>query len=178
MRNRREHLRCTNVRSAKHSYLAIGIGQGGRPLHRVVAIIGFVFEGVPLAFRGIATANILKDDHKSARCSPNPKDQTVAFVIWCALQQDGKLSFGLRPINISSENNAVAHLRRDSMLGRHFKRFDRVNGARAQGQAKCCREQQNSLKARSSRIGADHIASTQKFCHDAVTLSLTLANTT
>ena len=43
------------------------MGQGGGPLDRVVAVVGLVLEGVPLALGGVAAAHVLHDDHVAAR---------------------------------------------------------------------------------------------------------------
>jgi len=62
-----EHLRGTDVGTAEHANLAVGIRKGGDPLDGVVAVFGFVDEGIPVSLGGIAAANILDDHDVAAR---------------------------------------------------------------------------------------------------------------
>ena len=130
-----QHLCRAHVGGAKHSNLAIGIRQRRGPLYRVVAVIGFVFEGVPLAFGRIAAANVLKDDDESACCRTNAEVHAVVLVVRRALQQHGKFSVRRWPINISSENNAVAHLRFYATFDRYGICFGGMGNACDQNQA-------------------------------------------
>src|SRR4029077_14374867 len=58
-----EHLRRADVGPANHADFAVGIRQGGDPLDGVVPVLDFVPEGIPLAFGGVATANVLHTDN-------------------------------------------------------------------------------------------------------------------
>src|SRR5436189_2118912 len=90
-----KHLGCSNIRPAEHSDAAIGVWQRSGPFDCVVAIIRFVLERVPLAFRGVATAHILKDDDITAGGGLQPKRYAIVFVVRSALQQNGKLAVGV-----------------------------------------------------------------------------------
>ena len=83
-----EHLRSSHVGPAEHADFAVGIRQGGGPFDGVVAVVGLVFEGIPLALGGVAAAHILHDDQVAARGSCAAKVGCVVLVIGRALQQD------------------------------------------------------------------------------------------
>ena len=93
-----QHLRGADVGAATHADLAVGIGQRGRPLHRVVAVIRFVLEGVPLAVGGVAAADVLNDDDVAASGAPfTPKPA------------ESRLSYGVRS---EEPGNCLRHLGR------------------------------------------------------------------
>ena len=76
-------------RSRRTSDLAVRIGQRRRPLHRVVAVVGFVLERVPLALRGVAPADVLDDDDVAAGGALHPEAAVTVLVVGRALQQHG-----------------------------------------------------------------------------------------
>ena len=116
MSNRRQHLGGANVRSAEHPDFAIGIRQRRRPLDRVITVVGFVLERVPLAFGGVAAAHVLKNDHKAARSALQAEIHAIVFVIRRALQQHRELAVGGGTVNIGSKRHAIAHLHGDIPL--------------------------------------------------------------
>src|SRR4029077_19154396 len=67
MSDGREHLRRTDVRAAEHADLAVRIRLRGDPLDRVVAVVRFVDERIPIAVGGVAAAYILQKNHISTR---------------------------------------------------------------------------------------------------------------
>ena len=76
-----EHLGRTHVGPAKHPDFAVRVGKRRRPLHGVVAVVGFVQEWVPFAFGSIAAANILNEDHIPARGGFQAEPGSAVFVI-------------------------------------------------------------------------------------------------
>ena len=113
VRDRRKHLGCANIRSAKHSDFAIRIRQRCRPFDSVVPVIGLVLEGVPLALGRVAPAHIFKYDHISARRALQAKINAVVLVVRRALQQDRKFSVGLGPKDVRLERDAIMHFHFD-----------------------------------------------------------------
>ncbi len=104
-----QHLRSADVRSAEHSYSSIGVGQSSRPLDGVVAIVGFVFEGIPLAVGGVAATDVLHDDHISTGRALQAEIELVVFVVRGALQKNGKFSLCFRAVDVGAELYSVAH---------------------------------------------------------------------
>ena len=49
------------------------------------AIVGFVLEGVPLAFGAVAATDILHDDYVSASCTRKAHAYFIIFVVRRAL---------------------------------------------------------------------------------------------
>ncbi len=82
-----EHQRSADVRSAEHANFAVRMRQRRGPLHRVVAVVHLVLEGVPLALGGVAAAHILDHDHEAARDSLAREVGAAVLVVGCALEQ-------------------------------------------------------------------------------------------
>src|SRR6476660_8163290 len=81
VRDCRKHLRGAHVRPAKHSDLAIRIRKSGGPLDRVVSVVRFVFECVPLAFGGVAATNVFDNHDESTRGTLQAEISLVVFVV-------------------------------------------------------------------------------------------------
>lgn len=114
-----EHLRGAHVGTAEHTDLPIRIGQSGRPLHRVVAVLRFVAEGVELAARVETAARVLEDDHVTVRGQRVAQVLAAAPVIGRALKQHREFALGARPVDIGYQRNAVAHGGPDAKLRPH-----------------------------------------------------------
>ncbi len=108
-----EHLRRAHVRSAEHADFAIGVRQSCRPLHRVVAVVDLVLEGVPLTLGGIAATDVLHDDHEASGDSMAREVGGIVLVIGRALQKDREGSFAGGTIDVGLERDTVAGLHRD-----------------------------------------------------------------
>ena len=83
-----EHLRGSDIGAAEHADFAVGVGEGGGPLDGVVAVVGFVLEGVPLALGGVAAAHVLHHDHEAAPRRRDGEIGAVVLVVGRALQED------------------------------------------------------------------------------------------
>jgi hypothetical protein len=105
-----------SICAAEHAHLAVGVGQSGGPLHRVVAIVGLVLEGVPLALGGVPTAHILHHHHVAARNRLPGKVRGAILVIGRSLQKHGEVSLAGRPVDVGPERYAVARLHSDIAL--------------------------------------------------------------
>ncbi len=86
MSDRREHLGCPDIGTAKHTYLAVGVRQSRSPFDRIVAIVRFVLEGIPLPIGAIATTNVLDDDDVAPSCGLETEASGLALVVRSALQ--------------------------------------------------------------------------------------------
>ena len=60
--NRSQPLRRSDIGEAVHADLAIGAGQGRRPLDTVVAILHLVLEGVERPLRSVLSSHVLDRD--------------------------------------------------------------------------------------------------------------------
>ena len=107
--NRGEHLGCSNVRPAEHSDSSIGIRQRGSPLYRVITVIRFVLENVPLTFGGVSPAHVLENDNVPSSGRLQAEADAVVLVVRCALQQNWKLAVGGGAKDVGVEDHAVAH---------------------------------------------------------------------
>ena len=104
-----EHLRGTDIGSAEHADFAVGMGQRGRPLDGVVAVVDFVLEGVPLAFGGVAAAHILDDDEVTTRRGGEAEGGGV-LVVGRALRRTGYCHRrGVVDVGIQSDTVAGLH---------------------------------------------------------------------
>src|SRR6266516_5553018 len=137
MRDGRQHLRGSNVRTSKHPHLAVGIGQRGRPLHSVIAVVRFMLEWIPFAVRCVASTNVLNDYDIAAGCSLHTEADRVRadLVVWSALQKNRKVPVRFWPIDVSSKSRAIAHFCHDTVFDGHGVRFSRPSGLRSNGQA-------------------------------------------
>ena len=106
----REQLRGSHIGAAEHADLAVGVGQGGGPLHGVVAVFDLMLEGIPFAFGGIAAAHILRHYHEAAQCAHATKGGGVALVVGCAGEQHREASVACGAIDVGEEGDAVAGL--------------------------------------------------------------------
>src|SRR5215475_3019366 len=82
IRDRGEHLRGADVGAAEHADFSVGVGKRGGPLDRIVSVVGFVDEGVELAFGAVAAARVFGDDDAAALCAANAHVRFVAAVVW------------------------------------------------------------------------------------------------
>ena len=135
MSNRCQHLRGADIRSTPHSDLAVRIGQGCGPLNRIVAVIRFMFEGVPLAVGGVTATHILNDDDVSSGRRLEAKSHSSALVVRRALQQHGKLPCHDRPVNVGAKNDAIAHRDGHTAFRRDFVGFGGLQQRRREDQA-------------------------------------------
>ena len=113
-------LRGPDVGTAKHSDLAIRIRKRRGPFHRVVTILRFELEGIPIAFRGVAAADILRDHHVTSRRGLQAELHVAFFVIRRAHQQHRELAVGFGAVDVRAQSDAVAHLCRDVLLHYNF----------------------------------------------------------
>src|SRR6201998_1226392 len=114
-----EQLRGTDVRAAEHADFAVRLRQGRGPFDGVVAVLRFVAEGIPLAFGGESSADVLNHDEIAASGRLHAKGARVVLVRGGALQQDGVFSVGPRTIDVGIEDRAVAHLGGDVAINNH-----------------------------------------------------------
>jgi len=105
-----EHLRCADVGTGEHADFAVGMRQSGGPFDCVVAVVGLVLEGVPLALGLIAAADILRDDHEAVFDGFWAEGGEVVFVIRGAHEQDVEGAFASGAIDVGEEGDAVAGL--------------------------------------------------------------------
>ena len=111
---RRQPLRRAHVRRAVHSHLAVTPGLGRYPLHRVVAVVHLVEEGVEVALGRIPAPDVLYDDRVAVACGadgvhcPRPA-RGGGLVVRRPLQQRGNLAFGLRAEDVGVGGYAVSH---------------------------------------------------------------------
>ena len=104
-----EILRRAHVGAAEHADFAVRIGQCRGPLDGVVAVVSFIFEGIPFAFGGVSAADVLSDDDVAAGGGFQAKIHFAGFVIGRAHQQHGKFSFDFGAVNIGAQGDPVAH---------------------------------------------------------------------
>ena len=74
--------------------LPLELGQRGGPFDGVVAVVGLVLEGIPLALGGVAAADILHDDEIATSGGGAAEVGGVVFVVGRALEEHGE--FGRR----------------------------------------------------------------------------------
>jgi hypothetical protein len=114
-----EHLRSADVRPAKHADLAVRIRLSGNPLDGVVAVLGFVEEGVPVTVGSIPAANVLNEDDVAVGGSALREVDVVAPdspAIGSALKEDREFTVGIRAIDVATENDAISHFDFDIAL--------------------------------------------------------------
>ena len=111
-----EHLRGSDVGTAEHADFAVGVGERGGPFDGVVAVVGLVLEGIPLALRGVAAADILDDDEVATQGGATAEFNAVVFVVGRALEECGEFSIARRVVDVCAEGDAVAGLHGDSAL--------------------------------------------------------------
>ena len=122
MADRSEHLRGADIGTAQHADLAVRMRQCGGPLHRVVAIIDLVLEGVPLAVGGVAAAHILHHHHEAARNCLGRKFSGSVLVVGGPLQKHRERTLADWAIDVGLERDAVARLHRDVVLEEDLRR--------------------------------------------------------
>src|SRR5689334_12419092 len=130
MCNGSQHLCCANIGAAKHSNSTVGVWQGCGPLDGVVAVVGFVFEGVPLAFGGIASAHVLNDDDVSARRASKTHAYFIVFVVGSPLQEHRKFAIGFGTEDVGVKSYAVTHFYGNVVLVGNGVRFGGPGEAR------------------------------------------------
>ena len=111
-----EHLRGSDVGSAEHADFAVGVGKRGGPLDGVVAVVGLVLEGIPLALGGVAAADVLHDDEVSAGGGGAAEFGGVVLVIGRALEEDGIFAIAGGMVDVGVEGDAVAGLHGDAVF--------------------------------------------------------------
>src|ERR1039457_4181071 len=116
MADGRQHLGGTHVGAAEHADFAVGMGKGSRPLDGVVTVVNLVFERIPLAFGGVATAHILNDDDEAAQGATTAEVGGIVFVVGGAGEEDGIGSGGGWLIDVRMEGDAIAGLHGDVAL--------------------------------------------------------------
>ena len=112
----REHLRRAHVGPGKHAHLAVGVGQRGDPLHGVVAVVGLVFEGIPLTLGGVAAAHILHNHQVATRGSLAGEVGGAVLVVGCALEQRWVFALAGWAVDVGTQGDAVAGLHGDALL--------------------------------------------------------------
>ena len=120
-----EHLRGSNVGPAEHADFAVRIRQRGSPFDGVVAVVGLVFEGIPLALGGVAAAHILHDDEVATRRGGAAKVGCVVLVIGRALQQRRVFAIARGVVDVRTQGDAVAGLHGDAAFDRDVRRLAR-----------------------------------------------------
>src|SRR6185312_2084373 len=104
-----QHLRRADIGAAEHSNFSVGIGQGGGPLNRVVAVAGLVHERRPVAARCVAPARVLNDYNVTPLRSLVASIGAARLVVRSSLQEDGELTLRRRTKNVGPEHDAIAH---------------------------------------------------------------------
>ena len=103
-----------HVGEAHHPHPAVGAGQAGRPLHRVVAVVRLVPVGVELAFGGVAPPAVLDRHHiplggEPGRMGAAESRDAGPLVVDGAGQQDRELGAGLGPVYVGPQDRPVPH---------------------------------------------------------------------
>src|SRR5262249_23282430 len=99
--------------------VAIRVGQLGRPLNAVIAIVELVAVGVEAGSLGHpAAAHVLNDHDVTALGGPQGIESEVgelpeALAVGCAQQQDGVTTIPGRAVHVCAQDRTVAHWGRD-----------------------------------------------------------------
>ena len=116
MRQRGEPLGHGHVGDAEHPDVAVAVGQAGRPLHRVVAILGAAANDVVrVAVGREATPGVLEDHdvvvgHDTTGVERGrQRDPRMGLVVRGTGQQDGEPARLVRPPDVGAQHDAVAH---------------------------------------------------------------------
>ena len=118
----REELGDAGIGEAVHPHLPVGSGEAGRPLNRVVPVLGLVLKRNELTTGRGGAAHILH--HHQVPLAGIPAWVRVGdilrarLVIRQAHQDDWPGPFTGWPVDIGIERCAIAHLRRDVVLDR------------------------------------------------------------
>ena len=120
LQRRRHPLRGPDIGEAVHADLAVGTGQLGRPLDGVVAVLGFVAEGIERALGGVLAAYVLDHDDVAVRGVELRWRIDVGLgrvlVVGQAHEDDGIAAGELGAIDVGVERDPVAHLGGDVQL--------------------------------------------------------------
>ncbi len=119
MRDGGQHLGGAHVGPAEHADLAVRVGQGRCPLHRVVPVVRLVLERVPLALGRVPPAHVLDDDDVAARRGHHAESVAAVLVVRRALEKDGERAVGPGAVDVGLQRHAVPHLDRHARLERH-----------------------------------------------------------
>jgi hypothetical protein len=103
-----EHLGCADVGAGEHADFSVGVRQGGGPFNGVVAVVGFVLEGVPLALGGVAAADVLSDDHEAVLDGFGAKGGEAVLVVGGADEEDVEGTITGGAVDVGEEGDAVA----------------------------------------------------------------------
>src|SRR6478752_4635059 len=98
-----EHLRGSDIRSTKHADFAVGIGKRGGPLYGVVAIVGLVLEGIPLALGGVAATDVLHNDKVATGGGRAAEVGFIVFVVRGALKKRRVLAVTSGVVDVGAE---------------------------------------------------------------------------
>ncbi len=133
MRRCGEHLGGSHVGATEHADAAVGVWERGRPLDAVVAILRFMNEGIPLAFRGKPPTDILYNDDVTLRRCHGKKSviPAIYFAVGRSLQKDREFSGAVGTIDIRAQSDSVAHLGRNVAIQFHgisFGAYERREG--------------------------------------------------
>lgn len=109
-----KHLRRAHVGAAEHPHFAVRKGLSRDPFNRVVTILGFVDEGIPLAVGSVAAAHVLQENDIATRGGTLREIDVVTPrngpAVWRTLQEHREFALGIGPEDIAAQNDAVAHL--------------------------------------------------------------------
>ena len=108
-----QELRRAWIGEAVHTYLAVRLRKAGGPLDGVVAVVGFVDEGIEEAVRLVLAAHVLRDDDVAMGGVEAGRGIDVRLrdvLVVGEPQQDDGIGTGLvRCKYVGAQNDAVAH---------------------------------------------------------------------
>src|SRR6185503_12460193 len=113
-----QHLRGSDVRTAKHPNLSIRLVQLCGPFNRIEAILTLIAKRIKLSTRCETTTRVLEHDNISVRGQLICHSWITGSVIRRPCQENWKLLVAHRPIDIRHERHTIAHLYADTRLNR------------------------------------------------------------
>src|SRR6185369_4961246 len=114
--HRREHLRCSDIRTAKHPDFSVRLLQLCSPLNRVETIGALIAKWIKLSTRCKATTRVLQNDDITMRRQLVRESWIAGPVVRCACQENRKLLVTHRAIDIRYKRHTVSHLHADTGL--------------------------------------------------------------
>ena len=109
--------------------------ESGSPLDGVVAVVGLVLEGIPLAFGGVAAADVLHYDEIATRGGGEAEGSGIVLVVGRALKKRGIFAVTGGVVDVGVEGDAVAGLHGDAVFYGDVGVFARGRWGRGRGRS-------------------------------------------